>query len=77
VAEAGNQIVGMLNCQGGNRKATRHVTTLGMSVDKAWRDQGVGSQLMTQVIRWAQDTGIVSRIELLVFARNEMAIHLY
>jgi ribosomal protein S18 acetylase RimI-like enzyme len=77
VADAGDQIVGMLNCQGGNRKATRHVTTLGMSVDKAWRDQGVGSQLMRRAVQWAKGTGIVSRIELLVFARNEMAIHLY
>ena len=77
VAEVGDQIVGMLNCQGGNRKATRHVATLGMSVDKTWRNQGVGSRLMRRAIQWAQGTGIVSRIELLVFARNEMAIHLY
>jgi putative acetyltransferase len=77
VAEAGGQIVGMLNCEGGNRKATRHVTTLGMSVDKAWRNQGVGSRLMAGAVEWARGNGVVSRIELLVFARNEMAIHLY
>lgn len=77
VAEAGGQVVGMLNCQGGNRKATNHVTTLGMSVGKDWRNQGVGNRLMAHAIDWARGTGIVSRIELLVFARNEMAIHLY
>jgi RimJ/RimL family protein N-acetyltransferase len=77
VAEAGGRIVGLLNCKGGNRKTIRHVALLSMSMDKAWRNQGVGSRLMASAIDWARGTGIVSRIELLVFARNEMAIHLY
>jgi L-phenylalanine/L-methionine N-acetyltransferase len=77
VAEAGDRIIGFLNCKGGNRKATRHVALLSISVDAAWRNQGVGSQLMARAVRWAQDTGIITRIELLVFARNAMAIHLY
>lgn len=77
VAEAGDRIIGFLNCKGGNRKATRHVALLSISIDEAWRDQGVGSRLMAHAIEWARATEIVNRIELLVFARNEMAIHLY
>jgi RimJ/RimL family protein N-acetyltransferase len=77
VAEAGDRIVGFLNCKGGNRKANRHVTLLSISLDKAWRGQGLGSRLMAHAVEWARNTGIVHRIELLVFARNEMAIHLY
>ena len=75
VAEAGAKIVGILNCKGGTRRTTRHVVTLGMSVDRAWRNQCVGGQLMARAIEWAKGTGLVRRIELFVFARNEMAIH--
>jgi RimJ/RimL family protein N-acetyltransferase len=77
VAEVGDRIVGILSLKGGNRTATRHAALISISVDKDWRNQGVGSQLMAQAIQWAHDTGILSRLELLVFASNEMAIHLY
>jgi RimJ/RimL family protein N-acetyltransferase len=77
VAEADGQIVGSLNCKGGKRRAIRHAVTLGMSVDQDWRSQGIGSQLMAQAIAWAKSTGIISRIDLAVFERNEKAIRLY
>jgi RimJ/RimL family protein N-acetyltransferase len=77
VAEVGGQIVGQLGCKGGKRKATRHVVTLGMSVHRGWRNQGIGSALMARAIEWAKSTRLVTRIELNVFVRNEMAIHLY
>ena len=77
VAEIEGKIVGMLNCTGGTRRATRHAATLGMSVDREWRNQGVGSLLMARAVEWAKQSEMVSRIELSVFARNEMAIHLY
>lgn len=77
VAEAGSQIVGALNCQGGKRQATRHAVTLGMSVRNGWRNQGIGSALMARAVEWAKNTETVTRIELIVYARNEAAIHLY
>ena len=77
VAEAGSEIVGLLTCQGGKRRATRHAATLGVSVAQGWRGQGIGTRLMEWAIRWARGTGIVSRIELMVFARNQKAIRLY
>jgi RimJ/RimL family protein N-acetyltransferase len=77
VAEAGDCIIGFLNCKGGNRKATRHVALLSISLDEAWRNQGVGSRLMAYAVEWARNTNIIHRIELQVFARNKMAIHLY
>jgi len=77
VAQVGTQIIGVLTCDGGRRQATRHTVTLGTSVDRGWRNGGVGSQLMARAIEWARGTGIVRRMELFVFARNEMAIHLY
>lgn len=77
VAESGGKIVGALNCKGSQRQAIRHTVVLGMSVDRAWRGQGIGCQLLRRAIEWAEATGIVSRIELLVLERNEAAIHLY
>jgi RimJ/RimL family protein N-acetyltransferase len=77
VAEAEGRIVGMLNCKGGTRRAKRHEVVLGMSVAREWRGQGVGKKLMARAIEWARGTGIVTRIELLVFTRNEVARHLY
>jgi RimJ/RimL family protein N-acetyltransferase len=77
VAEAQGQIIGTLNCRGGLRRAKRHEVVLGISVAREWRGQGVGKQLMARAIEWARGTGIVTRIELIVFARNEVARHLY
>ena len=62
---------GLLNCKGGKREAPRHVATLGVSVRKAWRNQRVGGALMEQAIEWAAATGIVKRIELALYARNQ------
>lgn len=77
VAESGGQIIGALNlAQRGARRATRHTAVLGLSVRRAWRNRGVGRLLMARAVEWAKNTGIVSRVELFVFARNEVAIHL-
>jgi RimJ/RimL family protein N-acetyltransferase len=77
VAEVDGKLVGLLNCKGSHRKAIRHAVTLGMSVDKAYRGQGIGSQLMAHAIEWAKGTGIVTRIELALFERNQIALRLY
>lgn len=77
VAEAAGRIVGMLNCKGGTRRAKRHEVVLGISVAREWRGKGVGKKLMERAVEWARGTGVVTRIELIVFARNEVARHLY
>ena len=77
LAEADGEIVGLLNCLGGKRDARRHVTSLGISVRRDWRNRGVGDALMKYAIDWARNTGTVRRIELSVFERNQGALHLY
>jgi RimJ/RimL family protein N-acetyltransferase len=77
VAESDGAIIGMLDCKGGTRRALRHAAMLGMSVRRDWRNRGVGRALLARVIDWARGTGIVTRIELIVYARNARAIHLY
>src|SRR3569832_632818 len=39
VACDGGDVIGILNCNGGNRKASRHVGTVGISVAKSWRNK--------------------------------------
>jgi RimJ/RimL family protein N-acetyltransferase len=77
LAECDRRIVGLLHCKGSERRKIRHSVTLGISVDKEFRNAGIGSQLMAYAIEWAKGTGIVKRMELSVFETNANAIHLY
>ena len=77
IAENDHKILGTVLCIGSNRIKVRHNTVLGITVDKNFRDKGIGSQLMEQAIKWAKDTGVIERIELQVFKNNDRAIHLY
>jgi RimJ/RimL family protein N-acetyltransferase len=76
VAEVEGKLIGELNCMRDHWSLTGHVAFLGMDIYKDYRNQGIGSEMMRQVIEWAKETG-VKRIELEVFARNSPAIYLY
>jgi RimJ/RimL family protein N-acetyltransferase len=75
--DAGNKIVGVVSCIGGEHLGNHHTTTLGISIHKDWRDQGVGRALMERAIAWAKNTGVVKRMQLGVTSTNAAAIHLY
>ena len=77
VADCGGRIIGNVGCDGGKRAAVRHVGTLGVSVDADWRGRGVGSAMMQAVVDWARGTGVLRRLQLDVFCRNEAAVALY
>lgn len=77
LAEADDQLIGSLICQGGRLRADRHSASLSIYVRKDWRNQGVGQALMRQALDWASATGIIERIHLEVYARNQRGIHLY
>lgn len=71
------EVIGMAGFQGGKRRAVRHAGGIGISVSQAWREQGVGTALMQQLIAWARATGIIQRMELEVNVENERALHVY
>jgi RimJ/RimL family protein N-acetyltransferase len=77
VAEDDGRIVGQLTLQGGKRRNVAHAATLGITVAKEWRGQGVGRRLMEYAIEWARRSSVLTRIELYVFVRNTNAIRLY
>ncbi len=70
-------LIGMWNCFGPERQALRHSVEFGMSVARPYRGQGVGYDLLIHGIAWAKSTGIITRMELKVYAENSTAIRLY
>ena len=77
VAEDDGRIVGQLTLQGGKRRNVRHAATLGITVGREYRGQGIGRRLMTYAIDWARAGHVLTRIELNVFVRNTNAMRLY
>jgi ribosomal protein S18 acetylase RimI-like enzyme len=47
-----------------------------MSVEQAWRGQGVGAALLAEALRWARSVG-VEKVTLSVYQHNTRAIALY
>src|SRR5215203_2059131 len=71
------ELVGLLNCTGGQRRAMRHETTLGISVKKGWRGQGIGRRMMERALEWAEGNEVIRRVQLEVYAENVGARKLY
>ena len=77
VAENESQIIGMLNFHNGERKRIAHQGEFGISVNRVWRDQGIGRALLSALILWAQQQPTIEKVCLEVFATNTRAIALY
>jgi len=77
VAELDNHIIGQLTLEGGKRRNVKHAAVLGITVAREWRGSGIGHRLLAESIRWARGSGVISRVELHVFVRNERAVRLY
>ena len=77
VALAGDEIVGTLTFDGGRRPRLRHAGEVGISVLQAYAGQGLGKALMEYLIAWAEQSGVVRKINLKVRVDNEPAIRLY
>jgi RimJ/RimL family protein N-acetyltransferase len=69
-------LIGTINVFPG-RRAMGHTVSLGMTVARDWRNQGVGSALMRAMMDWCEANPQIKRLELEVFSENARAIHLY
>ena len=65
------EIAGCLNVTGGRTARTCHVGTLGVSVARQHRGQGMGSTLMEAAIEWMREHPTMRRLELEVFSTND------
>jgi RimJ/RimL family protein N-acetyltransferase len=50
---------------------------MGISVRKAYWNLGIGYEMLDFLIKWAKDSGVVRKIDLLVRSDNQNAIRLY
>lgn len=76
VAVIDQQIVGLADIIPHVRDSVRHVARLGMGVVAEQRGQGIGNQLLERAMNHAWERGL-KRLELEVFADNEVALNLY
>jgi ribosomal protein S18 acetylase RimI-like enzyme len=76
VAVHQDRVIGHIHVAREDSPVTRHVASLGMTVASDWRRKGVGSALMSEVIRWARSVG-VEKLALSVYPDNDAAQALY
>lgn len=76
LAEADGQLIGFINAAGGKR-TTYHTLTFGIAIAQAWRNQGVGTALVQHLVDWCRANPVVKRLQLVVFANNPRAMHVY
>lgn len=70
------EIVGFLWAQRGGLRRVAHSAYVVMGIREAWRRQGIGSELLKRLERWAKEKGVL-RLELTVECVNHTAKRLY
>lgn len=70
-------IIGAANMGSKQRKKTKHVGHIGISIRTSHQRNGIASALMEEIIRYAKASHIIKRLELEVFSHNTAAIQLY
>lgn len=76
LAEVDGQIAGLAEFLGGGMEQTAHGGELGISVARAFRGRGIGTQLIEALLAWAPSAG-VRRVEARGFSCNPRALELY
>jgi RimJ/RimL family protein N-acetyltransferase len=76
VAEADGDVVGNVLVNVDHNVTTRHIGVLSICVAEAWRDVGIGSELVRAALDWARDRGL-RKVSLGVFPDNDRAIAVY
>jgi RimJ/RimL family protein N-acetyltransferase len=77
VAEVDNKTVGMAYVVGGKFEKDRHVAFLGVAILREYRNMGIGTAIMKQLVEWAKSQSTLEKISLTVFSTNVPAINLY
>lgn len=56
--------------------SSRHVGAIGIAISRAYRDVGIGTEMLRTLLRHSRDRGL-TMLYLHVFATNHRAIHVY
>lgn len=77
VAMLGSRAIGVLNVTSDFHERINHIGEIFVGIRKDYWGHGLGQVLLTEAISWAEDSGIIRRLELTVQKRNERAVHVY
>lgn len=77
LAMDGDEIAGIATINSSHKIKARHEGELGIVVAKKYQGQGIGTELITQLIEWARGNGVTTRIRLDTRTDNPKAVSLY
>lgn len=77
LAMDGEEIAGIATVRSSAKIKERHDGELGIVVARKYQGQGVGTELICRLIRWAKGNGVTTRISLDTRADNVKAVELY
>ncbi len=77
VAEFDGYVIGFLEFLNGSLKRIRHSGMFSMYIIKDFREEGIGSMLLEELIRWAESDSLIEKLTLAVFSTNTRARKLY
>ena len=72
-----DEIAGIATIHSSAKVKARHDGELGIVVAKKYQGQGIGTELIRQLIEWAKGKGVTTRISLDTRADNVKAVELY
>lgn len=71
------EIAGIATIHSSAKIKARHDGELGIVVAKKYQGQGIGTELIDRLIRWARGNGVTTRLSLDTRADNVKAVELY
>lgn len=77
VAIVDDRIIGIASIHGSDKPKIEHIGEVGIVIDKAYWGFGLGRMMMEELLAWADESPVLSRLELKVQERNTRARHLY
>ncbi|MGG0277769.1 GNAT family N-acetyltransferase [Bacillus rhizoplanae] len=77
VAEDSGRIVGFLTFNRNTMKRLNHTGSFGMGIFDDYRNQGVGTKMLLQLVDWAKTQDGIEKICLGVLSTNKRAIKVY
>lgn len=77
LAKVEDQVIGAVTVKSSSQFRISHIGNLFIAVRKEYWGHGIGSILLQEVMDWAEEMGLLYRLELTVQVRNQAAVHLY
>ncbi|HEL1995588.1 TPA: GNAT family N-acetyltransferase [Streptococcus suis] len=77
LAKVGTEVIGAISVKSSKQFRISHIGNIFIAIRKEYWGHGLGTILLDEVIHWAEEMGILKRLELTVQVRNQAAVHLY